>query len=354
MASGTGFVAENSCLLAGLYIRYCRLVGVLVLLLTADVMGNSVAPSSMPDMDQIKALMAAYGPLVYLHPDEEYFPSSVEWFFDNGALLYRQGNEGSPVRIDSAGSSLPQGGSNDGAFWLDLPAEDNARESVKRGDLGSFKAYLHVKPALGGAATDLAIWLFYPFNGPAKAKIEFLNVKLGRIGSHVGDWEHLTLRISNLDGKLQSVYFSQHGRGQWISASQLEYASGTKPVAYASHNGHALYPNAGLVLQGDKHIGIRNDMAKSDFVIDLGARFEIVSADNLGVVEPPWLSYFRQWGPKISYNMADEINAVKKLLPFKKLKRAFEKFVNGLPSEVLGQEGPIGPKGKASWNGDEA
>ncbi|CAM8892074.1 unnamed protein product [Rhodiola kirilowii] len=318
------------------------------------ITSNAVTTSSMPDdVDQIKTWMSTYAPLVYFHPDEVHFPSSVNWFFDNGALLYQQGNESHPVRIDTTGSNLPQGGRNDGAFWLDLPVDDNAKERTMKGDLGSAKGYLHVKSMQGGAVTDLAIWLFYPYNGPAKAKVEFMNIKLGRIGSHVGDWEHITLRINNLDGKLHSVFFAQHGGGQWVNASDLEYINGTKPVAYASHNGHAMYPRAGLVLQGNSHIGIRNDMAKSEFVMDLGAKFEIVSAGNLGIVEPPWLNYFREWGPKVNYNLADEINKVKKVLIFNKLKRAFEKFVNGLPSEVLGQKGPTGPKEKPSWNGDE-
>uniref|UniRef100_A0A7N0T685 Vacuolar protein sorting-associated protein 62 n=1 Tax=Kalanchoe fedtschenkoi TaxID=63787 RepID=A0A7N0T685_KALFE len=302
---------------------------------TVSCLKNSNAvPSGMPNMDQIKTLMASYGPLVYLHPDEQFFPSSVEWFFNGGALLYQRGNEGNPVKIDSAGSNLPQ--------------------VVKRGDLSTSKAYVHVKPVQGGTATDLAIWLFYPFNGPVKAKVLFFNIHLGKIGSHVGDWEHVTLRINNFDGKLQSVYFSEHSGGRWVDASQVEYGDRNKPVAYASHNGHALYPNAGLVMQGNKQFGIRNDMAKSDFVMDTGANFEIMSADNLGVVEPPWLNYFREWGPKIDYKISYQLNKLKKLLLFKKPKRKYERFLNSLPSEVLGQEGPTGPKAKPSWNGDEA
>ena len=37
--------------------------------------------------------------------------------------------------------------------------------------------------------------------------------QLGSIGSHVGDWEHLTFRLSNFSGKLLRVYFSQHSAG---------------------------------------------------------------------------------------------------------------------------------------------
>ncbi|XP_061367453.1 DEAD-box ATP-dependent RNA helicase 38-like [Gastrolobium bilobum] len=71
------------------------------------------------------------------------------------------------------------------------------------------------------------------------------------------------------------------------------------------------------------------------------------------VVEPAWLNYFREWGPKTDYSIDDELKKVEKLLPGK-LKSAFENFVKSLPKEVLGAEGPTGPKVKNNWSGDEA
>ncbi|CAB4291396.1 unnamed protein product [Prunus armeniaca] len=306
----------------------------------------------MPNLTQIKALLEVYSPLIYLHPDEVYLPSSVAWFFSNGALLYKK--QGDAVAIEPTGSNLPQGGSNDGSYWLDLPVDKSASERVKKGDLLHYQVYLHIKPMMGSTFTDIAIWVFYPFNGPATAKVEFFNISLGKIGEHVGDWEHLTLRVSNFTGELWRVFFSQHSGGTWVDASQLEFENGNKAVGYASLHGHALYPKAGLVLQGSGGIGIRNDSAKSNKVLDTGQSSLLVSAEYLGsaVTEPPWLNYSRKWGPNISYDIADEIKKVEKLLPGK-LKSAFDKFVKSLPNEVLGEEGPTGPKMKNSWTGDE-
>ena len=88
--------------------------------------------------------------------------------------------------------------------------------------------------------------------------------------------------------------------------------------------------------------------------MDTGERFLVVAAEYLGsvVVEPPWLNYARKWGPKIDYSIANETKKVEKLLPGF-LKSKFEKFIGGLPTEVLGEEGPTGPKMKESWSGDE-
>ncbi|OVA09335.1 Vacuolar protein sorting-associated protein 62 [Macleaya cordata] len=313
--------------------------------------------SYMPNLSQIEALVQAYSPLIYFHPNEPYLPSSVSWFFNNGALLYKKSDESNPVSIDPTGSNLPQGGSNDGTYWLDLPVDKGSKEKVKKGDLQSLGSYLHVKPMLGGTFTDIAIWVFYPFNGPSRAKVKFINIKLGRIGEHVGDWEHLTLRISNFNGELQSVYFSQHSKGIWVNSPDLEFQGGNnKVVGYASLNGHAFYPKPGLVLQGNAslNIGIRNDTVNSKIVMDTGERYVVVSAEYLGtIVEPLWLNYAREWGPKIDYEIADELKKIERFLPGK-LKSAFKRIVDDLPNEVLGQEGPTGPKMKRSWSEDEA
>ncbi|KAL5981830.1 hypothetical protein ACLOJK_015896 [Asimina triloba] len=170
----------------------------------AHVEGNDSTPSiaclknqisnstAMPDLIQIHALMQTYSPWVFLHPDESYLPSSVSWYFDNGALLYKQSKPTVSTPIDLTGSNLPLGRSNDWAYWLNLPIEESAKEYVKRGDLQR------------ATLTDIAIWLFYPFNGPARAKVELVTVDLEKIGEHVGDWEHVTvtLRINNFNGVL--------------------------------------------------------------------------------------------------------------------------------------------------------
>ncbi|PSS01301.1 Vacuolar protein sorting-associated protein [Actinidia chinensis var. chinensis] len=310
--------------------------------------------SYMPNLPQIEALFQAYSPCIYLHPKEIYLPSSVNWYFNNGALLYMKGDESNPVSIEPNGSNLPQGGSNDGSYWMGLPIDDNAKERLLKGDLESFEANLHVKPVLGATFTDIAVWVFYPFNGPATAKVELVDIPLGKIGEHVGDWEHLALRISNFNGALSAVYFSQHSAGTWVDASLLEFQKGNKPVTYSSRNGHAFYPKPGLVLQGSGGIGIRNDTAKSDNLVDTGARYSVISAEHLGdeIVEPPWLNYLKEWGPKVTYELGVEIEKVKGALSGN-LKTVFERLVSILPDEVLGEEGPTGPKMKKSWDGDE-
>lgn len=315
--------------------------------------------SSMPNADQIHALMSSFGPVIYFHPNETFFPSSVTWFFDQGALLYKKGME-IPEKVAFDGSNLPVGGLNDGEHWIGLPDGDVA-EMVKKGDLASAKGYVQVKPMLGGTFTDLVIWIYYPFNGPSTAKVGMVDVPLGKIGEHVSDWEHVTLRISNFNGHLRKVYFAQHSGGLWVNASELEYAHGNNAAVYASRHGHASYPHPGLVLQGGKQlgVGIRNDTGQSVYSLDTGKKYEIVSAEYLRVIgadgapnEPTWLHYACEWGPKVQYDSRAELDKVLQRLP-RSLRSSLQSLVSKFPHELSGEQGPTGPRQKNYWLGDE-
>lgn len=309
---------------------------------------------AMPNLEQIHALIKHYGPTVFFHPQETYLPSSVSWFFENGAMLYKKGKKLGD-EILAGGSNLPAGGTNDGEYWIDLP-DDDRNWYVKVGNLKSAELYAHVKPAQGGTFTDIAMWVFCPFNGPATIKVGLASFALQKVGRHTGDWEHFTLRISNFTGELSSIYFSEHSGGGWVDTPDLEFISGNKAIVYSSRNGHASYAHPGCYLQGSEKLGVgmRNDTARSDLSVDSSVKYEIISAEYLGdaVVEPCWLQYMREWGPSVTYNSRSEVDTVLSFLPFF-LRFTVEAIFDSLPDELYEEEGPTGPKEKDNWEGDE-
>ncbi|KAL4570239.1 hypothetical protein LXL04_025890 [Taraxacum kok-saghyz] len=309
--------------------------------------------SSMPNLAQVEALIQEYSPRLYFHPSETYLPSSTTWYFSNGVLLYHTGDESNPIPVEPTGSNLPQGGSNDETYWLDLPTNETQRERIKKGNLQSSEAYIHIKPMLGATFTDIQVWVFYPFNGPVTAKIGLIDVPLGKIGEHIGDWEHLTLRISNFNGVLYRVYFSEHSGGTWVDTPFLEFQEGSnKIVGYSSLHGHATYSTPGLVLQGTDLVGLINDTAKSDMFLDVGAKYVILDEYITSVSEPPWLNYTRKWGPKITYAIGIELEKLKNS-SIGIVESAIEKLLEVLPTEIYEEDGPTGPKMKDNWDGDE-
>ena len=136
-----------------------------------------------------------------------------------------------------------------------------------------------------------------------------------------------------------------------MEACDLEFQGGNKVVTYSSLHGHAMFSRPGLVLQGDGKNGIRNDMARSDKLLDAGVGYEVIAGP--GVVEPPWLNYFRKWGPRVYSNIEKALYSFAKILP-NFLRKSFRKLIRRfIPFEVLFQDGPTGPKVKVTWTGDE-
>ncbi|KAG0472413.1 hypothetical protein HPP92_016959 [Vanilla planifolia] len=161
--------------------------------------------------------------------------------------------------------------------------------------------------------------------------------------------------MSNFDGEMIEMYFSEHSFGTWMVVSEMEFEEG-KPVAYASLNGHAFYSKEGLVLRGSDElgIGIRNDAAKGKARMDAGevrgCGGGVLAGGGGGGAGVVGVS--EEWGPKVEYKVDKELQKLERLLP-KNLVKALRKLVDRLPAEVLGEEGPTGPKLKSSWDGDE-
>ncbi|GKC10689.1 putative vacuolar protein sorting-associated protein 62 [Tanacetum coccineum] len=273
---------------------------------------------AMPNLEQIEALNDHYGPTVYFHPDEAYLPSSVlgvaiqvgfglagsGWqvgfrvgseiatpnqyrgFFENGALLFRKGKD-TGMSIDSDESILPQGEKNDGQFWMDLPDED---DTVKNGIIVKNVTFT----------------------------IEFLNlnIEMNRVGEHVGDWEHYTLRVSNFDGELWSIYFSEHNSGEWVDASNVEFIEGNKPIDYSSIN------MVTQVSQKAEHI------FKSHQSLGSGSRTTSIKIGcNICV------------SPTVLYDGRSDLEQIISHLPFF-IRLMVETLIDLFPIELYGEKGP--------------
>ena len=71
------------------------------------------------------------------------------------------------------------------------------------------------------------------------------------------------------------------------------------------------------------------------------------------MVEPAWTSYFRKWGPRVGYKIDKPIKSfAKKILPMFVRKR-LRNIIRKIPYEMLGEDGPTGPKAKLTWTGDD-
>lgn len=178
----------------------------------------TITPSPVVISDEQKiAAMKQYAPRIWAAQDEEYFACSTDWAFP---FLTR-------VKRD------------DGNYWLytkqELSSPSDDSLPMFKGDLASARIYAFWVPK-DQNYFDVCYFIFYGYNR-GKEVLDTI------WGNHVGDWEHVTVR---LDPRLKPVqiHLSAHDGGETISWSGIQ-KSGTHPVAYAAWGSHALYSTSG-------------------------------------------------------------------------------------------------------------
>lgn len=162
----------------------------------------------------IPFLIYINSPILYLHPLEEYYPSSIEWFLENSEI--HDPNISNPTLENSSSSSVLQ------------LLEENYLDSYK-GNIESLKIYVHFSSF--SEYYTVQYWYFFPYNGPMMG-----------MGEHEGDWEHISVNINRNNFKVDSIFYSSHvTEGKWYPPDKLAFESG-HPVVYLSINSHASYP----------------------------------------------------------------------------------------------------------------
>lgn len=181
-------------------------------------------------VDAVTAIQ--YAPLMWLHQDEYYFPSSVDFFLPNvhEANGYMVTNQA--LGCDSC--TDPQ--------FLDGRRPDGTQvpiyaEIINRTQNG--------QPT---NITDIVYWAFYPYNNGKRVCIGWYSPwgcvgGYSTFGNHVGDWEHFTVRF--VDGRPAQVYLSQHAWGQTFHFGDKNVALvGFHAEVYAAQGSHGVYPDA--------------------------------------------------------------------------------------------------------------
>ena len=167
--------------------------------------------------------------------------------------------------------------------------------------------------------TDLQSWFFNAYNGPGTLHIDGLimdsitssgDVNVAPLGEHVGDWEMCMIRVNNTTLNLDSIWLSQHSKGQFFPGDQVDRTFSfqkTQPIIFSSHNGHANFARAGSNPIEFRKIGVipagfdfcvRNGTALSNYKLDCAKKYELVSADFLGIKSPAWLTFPYRCGPE--------------------------------------------------------
>ncbi|ATB36468.1 hypothetical protein CYFUS_001883 [Cystobacter fuscus] len=188
-----------------------------------------------------------YAPLVWLHPEEHYFPSSVEFFLPN---VHESG--GHMVTNQSLG--------------CDSCTDPQFLDGQRPGQVPIYAEIINrTQNGQPTNTTDIVYWTFYPYNNGKRVCIGLYDSRLGCLGgystfgNHVGDWEHFTVRF--VDGRPSRMFLSQHAGGQTFDFGDKNVAvAGFHPEVYAALGSHGIYPDAA------RHI--YKNLPNGDFLAD--------------------------------------------------------------------------------------
>lgn len=100
---------------------------------------------------------------------------------------------------------------------------------------------------------DLTYFVFTPYN---KAK-EVAGIQFG---NHIGDWEHITVRLMNYQENEKNYYrpvivdYPAHSFRNYVSWYEIETVEETHPVGYTARGSHGMWEDAGTHVYVDAKV----------------------------------------------------------------------------------------------------
>ncbi|KAK9902691.1 hypothetical protein WJX75_002901 [Coccomyxa subellipsoidea] len=225
--------------------------------------GQASTSGRLPQtVQELQDIIASNCPVFYFHPEERYFPCTVQWFLERSELqLIRKGWRRRVLRVIEQvgtlnGESLTRAEAWFGAHpfkrsFMMLRLVDPRHRSGQPDQLNQVPIYAHAKEVVdphSGRRTALEVnyMKFLAYNGSYKL---FGWIPAGDLGAHDADWEHVTMRLTPDGRRVLGVYYSAHRHqdGVWRSAKDVPRSEGGRPLAHIAVNGHGSYPTAGTI-----------------------------------------------------------------------------------------------------------
>ena len=274
-------------------------------------------------LNRLEIAARQVAPVLRLHPQDQYLPASVEFFLPRVELGIWDRPSGNSDRVlgavrvgqvsfdallgqerlgqRSMSSVLGVKRRTDWRLYIygarkpsNVSAVNWNRfcEETRRGQIDSAACYVHIRrPVDDSGALDIQYWFFYPYNG--------------RMGSppftaeHEGDWEHVTVRVTD-DGHPFKAYYSAHdGEGSWYRvgpSSAVALVGGSHPIVYSAWHSHASYPRPEVIVR-EGSIDLPDDVtADGGPEIDTSQRLRLLALADTTVQAQPWVRFSGSWG----------------------------------------------------------
>lgn len=205
--------------------------------------------------DTLSQLLNKYRPILYLHSQEDYFPSSIDFILENSFLQKKDKTKLLDKPLSS--SILYDSYKGEAGKDTEIVLSPSSLKVGQKDPLNSIPIYGIAK--LINNKTHLFYNFIYPYNGAKNV------AGLRDVGAHFGDIEHITI-VLNPDNTISELFYAAHGssEGRWLKPKDVTF-EGDRPIVYVAKYSHASYPKEGVVF---RFFGFGNDYTNKGFKWD--------------------------------------------------------------------------------------
>jgi len=210
-------------------------------------MSNTIVISTMSRSEVYQNIAEKFKPVVYLHPTENYFPCTIEWYLERCSLWEGKAELSRVGTLNT--SNIPTGPKTQ---KMNLDAEQSARPGMPKRALEQVPFYTHVNKNADGDWQIFYIFL-YAYNGalwlcgvPEKTERD---CSCFQVGGHQADIEHMTVIVDAVTERPKRFYYAAHGSnaGKWLNPDEIQLWEGSHPVVYSAKHSHASYWLTGTI-----------------------------------------------------------------------------------------------------------
>lgn len=246
-----------------------------------DSLSDSVNGTIKVELKETESLLEKYAPILYLHPDEQFFPVPIEAFLRESTLIIPDIQAPQLVREINNPSvdDLMTG------IYLDLNnADPGIKENKRFSTVPNPNDWNNVNPAVYGRlvkeestnseqSTILQYWFFYVFND--YGDFEHSTAEVLR---HEGDWEMIQVILNKNESP--TATYSYHRGGihyDWDNANEEDSVlfdpsdiNKTHPKVFVAHGGHGSWNRPDSISWEQDVFTINCDTEHLDITSDKG------------------------------------------------------------------------------------
>jgi hypothetical protein len=242
--------------------------------------------------ETLSQLLIKHRPILYLHTEENYFPSTIDFILQNSFLQKKDKTKllNKPLTSSILYDSYKDQAGKDTEIVLD----PSSLKIGQKDSLNSVPIYGLVKTI--DNKTHLFYNFIYPYNGEKNV------ASLRNVGAHYGDIEHITV-VLNQDNTVSELFYAAHGseEGRWLKPNEVTF-EGDRPIVYVAKYSHASYPKEGVVF---RFFGFGNDYTNKGTKWDPNVirLYEDTDTTNFNKDTMGWMYY----GGDIGYDGVDSL-----------------------------------------------